>query len=92
MKEGKCPFCGEEIPGIRVTQNCGSGSMKSGMKRADRSGAALAVIVGEDELATGTLTVKPLRDGGEQRQLAQREAMRWLAGWMNDNRENDSGG
>jgi histidyl-tRNA synthetase len=82
----------DEVPGIRVTQNCGSGSMKSGMKRADRSGAALAVIVGEDELATGTLTIKPLRDGGEQRQLAQPQALRWLAEWVDDNRKNDSGG
>ncbi len=70
------------VPGLRVTQNCGAGSMKSGMKRADRSGAALAVIVGEDELSSGTLTVKPLRDGGEQQRLAHPEAVRWLTNWM----------
>ncbi len=70
------------MPGLRVTQNCGAGSMKSGMKRADRSGAALAVIVGDDELSSGTLTVKPLRDGGEQQRLAHPEAVRWLTNWM----------
>ena len=78
----------DSVPGIRVTQNCGAVSMKSGMKRADRSGAALAVIVGDEELSAGTLTVKPLRDGGEQRELAQAETVRWLADWMENNRKN----
>jgi histidyl-tRNA synthetase len=41
-------------------------SMKAQMKQADRSGAALAVIIGSDERAAGTVTVRPLRDGGEQ--------------------------
>jgi histidyl-tRNA synthetase len=41
-------------------------SMKAQMKAADRSGAAVAVIVGADEVAAGTLTVRPLRTGGEQ--------------------------
>jgi histidyl-tRNA synthetase len=41
-------------------------SMKSQMKQADRSGAALAVIIGSDEQAAGTVTVRPLRDRGEQ--------------------------
>jgi histidyl-tRNA synthetase len=40
--------------------------MKSQMKAADRSGAALAVIVGSDEVAAGTAVVRPLRGGGEQ--------------------------
>jgi histidyl-tRNA synthetase len=40
--------------------------MKSQMKTADRSGAAYAVIIGSDELAAGTVTVKPLRGGGDQ--------------------------
>jgi histidyl-tRNA synthetase len=75
----------ESVPGIRVTQSCGPVSMKAGMKRADRSGAALAVIVGDDELSAGTLTVKPLRDGGEQRQLAQAETARWLTEWLENN-------
>jgi histidyl-tRNA synthetase len=43
-----------------------SRSMKSQMKQADRSGAALAVIIGSDEKAAGTVTVRSLRDGGEQ--------------------------
>jgi histidyl-tRNA synthetase len=45
--------------------------MKAQMKLANRSGAAVAVIVGDDELAAGTVTVKPLRNGGEQHTVAR---------------------
>ncbi len=38
------------------------GSFKSQMKRADASGAAYAIIIGEDEIASGTAIVKHLRD------------------------------
>lgn len=41
-------------------------SMKSQMKAADRSGAAIAVIIGGDERDAGTAIVRPLRGGGEQ--------------------------
>jgi histidyl-tRNA synthetase len=51
------------------------GSFKSQMKKADASGARFAVIVGDDEVAAGTLTVKPLREGGEQRTLALGDAI-----------------
>ena len=44
----------------------GMGSMKSQVKKADASGARFALIFGSDELARGAVTVKPLRDGGEQ--------------------------
>lgn len=44
-------------------------SMKSQMKSADRSGARLALIVGDDERARGTVTVRPLRDGGDQQSV-----------------------
>ncbi|MEO5701049.1 MAG: histidine--tRNA ligase [Casimicrobiaceae bacterium] len=52
--------------GHAVVVNAGGGSFKSQMKRADASGAAYAVIVGEDEAARGEVTLKPLRSGGEQ--------------------------
>ncbi len=51
--------------GHAVVVNAGGGSFKSQMKRADASGAAYALIIGEDEVAQGTVAVKPLR-GGEQ--------------------------
>jgi histidyl-tRNA synthetase len=59
----------DSLPGLRVETNCGGGSFKSQLKRADRSGARLAVILGDDEVARGVATIKPLREAGEQRQV-----------------------
>jgi histidyl-tRNA synthetase len=59
----------DALPGLRVETNCGGGSFKSQLKRADRSGARLAVILGDDELARGVATVKPLRETTEQHQV-----------------------
>lgn len=56
--------------GLDVLQHCGGGSFKSQMKRADGSGAPLAVIIGDDEAAAGEVSLKPLRDAGEQQRVA----------------------
>ena len=48
--------------GIRADRAYDGRSMKAQMKAADRSGAAVAVIVGDDERARGTAVVRPLRD------------------------------
>jgi len=50
--------------GIAVLQHCGGGSFKSQMKKADGSGATFAVIIGDDEAATGEAQLKPLREEG----------------------------
>jgi histidyl-tRNA synthetase len=50
---------------ISTDRAFGGGSMKSQMKRADRSGAAVAVVVGTDEAAAGTVIIRPMR-GGDQ--------------------------
>ena len=59
--------------GIDVVLNCGGGSFKSQMKKADGSGAAFAVIIGDDEAAAGQVSLKHLRtvDGkpGEQKRV-----------------------
>ncbi len=52
--------------GSAIVVNAGGGSMKSQMKRADASGAAYALIIGDDEAAAGTVSMKPLRGGGDQ--------------------------
>ncbi len=52
--------------GLTVVLHCGGGSFKSQLRRADASGAAFAVIVGETEAAAGQVAVKPLRQLGEQ--------------------------
>ncbi|HEX5650699.1 MAG TPA: histidine--tRNA ligase [Steroidobacteraceae bacterium] len=56
--------------GLRVETNCGGGSFKSQLKRADKSGARYAVIVGDDEVAKRVAAVKSLRGEGEQREIA----------------------
>ncbi|MFP4137657.1 MAG: histidine--tRNA ligase [Halomonas sp.] len=60
-----------ELPGLRAQLHCGGGSFKSRMKKADRSGARLALLLGEDELARGEATLKFLREEREQQRLAQ---------------------
>ncbi len=57
--------------GHRVVQHAGGGSFKSQMRKADASGAIYALIVGEDELRAGEVSVKPLREPGEQRRIAR---------------------
>jgi histidyl-tRNA synthetase len=60
--------------GLSVIQHCGGGSFKAQMKKADASGAMLAVILGEDEVAKGEVSVKHLRQEREQMRVA-REAL-----------------
>ena len=57
--------------GFSADRRFGGGSMKSQMKSADRSAARFAIIVGEDEAAAGEVTLKSLRDAGEQRRIAR---------------------
>ena len=57
------------LPGMRVEMNCGAGSFKSQMKRADRSGARYAVILGDDEVARGIAALKPMREDAEQAEV-----------------------
>ena len=58
--------------GIDVLFNCGGGSFKAQMKRADASGANFAVIIGDDEAMVGEVTLKLLRTAGEQENGQQR--------------------
>jgi histidyl-tRNA synthetase len=65
----------DQLHGCRLQVHTGGGSFKSQLKKADRSGAQLALVLGEQELASGTVGFKPLR-GGEQRSVAQAELAR----------------
>jgi histidyl-tRNA synthetase len=76
------------LPGLRVEMNCGAGSFKSQLKRADRSGARYAVILGDEEVARGIAALKPLREEAGQAEvplagLAQ-ELARLVAGHGRD--------
>jgi len=57
---------------LRVVLHCGGGSFKSQMKKADSSGARVAVVIGEDEAQANEVSVKPMQ-GGEQVRVAVRE-------------------
>ena len=59
----------DELPGLGIETNCGGGSIKSQMKRADRSGARFALILGDEEIARDVVAVKPLRGNSEQREV-----------------------
>ena len=69
----------DQLPGRVVVTHCGGGSFKSQMKKADRSGARYAVILGENELANGTVGLKPLRSEEPQRELPRTALAQALA-------------
>ena len=69
-----------DCPNIRLECHCGGGSFKSQIKRADKSGAKIALILGEDEAAAGTVGVKYLREDRPQEAVAQSDLAGLLAG------------
>lgn len=54
---------------INIRVNCGGGSFKSQLKRADKSGARLALVLGDDEVANGNIGVKFLREDKPQQSV-----------------------
>jgi histidyl-tRNA synthetase len=58
-----------QSPALRIEVNSGGGSFKSQFKRADKSGARVALILGEAELANGVIGIKPLRREAEQQNV-----------------------
>ncbi len=60
----------DAVPEIRLQNHCGGGNMKKQMKRADKSGAQIAIILGENELQEETVTIKYLRGQNEQESLS----------------------
>ncbi|GEC94019.1 histidine--tRNA ligase [Zoogloea ramigera] len=75
--------------GFAVTLHCGGGSFKSQMKRADASGAPFAVVIGDDEAAAGEVSLKPLRDGGEQIRVPMDVLPETLADRLIESEEDD---
>ncbi|MDH3978945.1 MAG: histidine--tRNA ligase [Gammaproteobacteria bacterium] len=63
----------DALPGLRVQCNCDGGSFKSQFKRADRSGAEYALVLGDDEVEQQTATLKPLRTDAGQEVLQQQD-------------------
>lgn len=69
----------EAIPDARLQINYNGGSFKTQLKRANRSGAHWAIILGEDEIVQGTVGVKDLREAQPQQSVLQSELPGYLA-------------
>ena len=69
----------DAVPDLRLLLNAGGGSFKSQFKKADKSGARYALILGEDELAARVVGCKPLRDDSEQQNIAWSDLSEYLA-------------
>jgi histidyl-tRNA synthetase len=56
-------------PHLRLQLNLGGGNFKTQFRRADKSGAQLALILGDSEVERGVVAIKSLRTEGEQRDI-----------------------
>ena len=63
----------DDLPGLPLLLHCGGGSFKSQFKKADKSGAEYALILGADEVASNTVLIKPLRTAAEQYKVTQEQ-------------------
>ncbi len=72
----------DQLPGLRLEVNCGGGSFKAQMKKADRSGAEVAVILGENEVERQVAGLKPLRGDGEQQEVTWGDLAGRLRGFI----------
>ena len=72
----------EALPALRVLTHCGDGSFKSQFKKADRSGAHYALVLGEEEIQRREAGLKPLRERGEQQTVAFDALGQTLAGLL----------
>ena len=68
----------DELPFVRLLVNCGGGNFKNQFKKADKCGADIALILGEDEAKAGSVTIKFLREEIEQQTLVFDEAIAYL--------------
>lgn len=66
------------FPRWRIVSHCGDGSIKTQFKRADKSGAHWAIVIGDDEVAAEKVTLKALRQNLEQESLAVTELIKRL--------------
>ena len=68
----------EQVAGIRIILHCGGGNLSNQFKKADKSGAYFAIILGENELKSHMLTIKPLRENVPQQSIHQLEIADYL--------------
>lgn len=65
----------DQLPGLRLMMNADGGGFKAQMKRADKSGARVALILGESELASGTVGLKFLRERERDQETVQQAVL-----------------
>jgi len=70
------------LPGLKILTHCGTGNFKKQLKKADKSGATLCLILGDEELVENKVTVKFLREQREQVQISIDELSNWLADYL----------
>ena len=63
----------DAVPGVKIAIGSPAAGFKAQLRRADKSGARFALIVGDDEVAQGRVSVKPLRADEPQRLLSPAE-------------------
>jgi len=68
----------DKLPGLRVSIGMPSAGFKAQLRHADKSGARVALIVGESELSAGKVSVKPLREDKPQQLLTVQECVELL--------------
>ena len=69
----------DALPSLRLMSHCGGGNFKKQVKRADKVGAKIALILGEAELANGEVGIKYLREQGDQQTLKLDQLIQLLA-------------
>ncbi|MFO7325769.1 MAG: histidine--tRNA ligase, partial [Pseudomonadota bacterium] len=72
----------DALPAVTFHTNLGGGNFKAQFRRADRSGARLALILGDDEMERGVVAVKPLRREGAQAEVPLAELAARLPGLL----------
>nr|WP_259397316.1 histidine--tRNA ligase [Shewanella sp. SG41-4] len=69
----------QQLPTLKVMSHCGGGNFKKQMKRADKSGAQFALIIGENEITNNQVAIKPLRTNNEQQLVTRSELVAKIA-------------
>ncbi len=72
----------DTIPGLKLTLHAGAGSFKSQMRKADKSGARVVLILGESEIESGNIALKHLREDKPQLEIAQSEIAAQLVNFI----------
>ena len=68
----------DALPAICIVTNCGGGAFKTQLKRADKSGARFALVIGEDEAARGVVAFKDLRADAPQVEVTRQDLVTTL--------------